>query len=82
MNKKLYRSRRNKTISGVCGGIAGYFNIDATIVRLIWVAAFLLSAGFPALLAYIAAVFIIPLEPDSDDNNDNIYYTVHKDEDK
>ncbi len=82
MNKKLYRSRRVKAVSGVCGGLAEYFNIDVTIVRLIWVAAFLFSAGFPALMAYIIAIFVIPLEPDSDNNYDNIYYTVHKDEDR
>ena len=37
MNKKLYRSKNDKKISGVCGGIAEYFGIDATIVRLLWV---------------------------------------------
>lgn len=86
MNKKLYRSKSNKTLAGVCGGLADYFDIDVTIVRLIWVAFFFLSAGFPTIFAYIIAALIIPEEPDSgkkDRNNyDNIYYTVHKNEDE
>ena len=70
--KKLYRSRENQMIGGVCGGIAHYFNIDPTIVRLIFVAILLvLGTG---LLAYIVAWIIIPLdpnEPDRDDDDDD-----------
>ena len=51
--KKLYRSKTEKQISGVCGGIANYFNIDPTIVRLIWVAVSLLSASVPGVFIYI-----------------------------
>lgn len=61
MNKKLYKSRTNKTISGVCGGLAEYFDIDVTIVRLIWVA-FILMGG-SGILAYIIAALVIPEEP-------------------
>ncbi|HCJ56647.1 PspC domain-containing protein [Lutispora sp.] len=84
MNKKLYKSRHNKTLAGVCGGLADYFDIDVTIVRLIWVAFFFLSAGLPILLAYIIAAFIIPEEPvDNYDQNNpyaNVNYKVEKDE--
>ena len=83
MNKKLYKSRHNKTLAGVCGGLAEYFNIDVTIVRLIWVALFFLSAGFPVFRAYIIAAFIMPEEPiDNDHNNpySNVQYKVHDDE--
>ena len=84
MNKKLYKSRHNKTLAGVCGGLADYFDIDVTIVRLIWAAFFFLSAGFPILLAYIIAAFIIPEEPaDNYDQNNpyaNVNYKVEKDE--
>jgi len=57
--KKLYRSRKNSMICGVCGGVAEYINIDPTIVRLIWV-----IAAFPGIgvLAYIIAAIIIPYE--------------------
>jgi phage shock protein C len=58
MNKQLFRSRTNKKIAGVCGGIAEYFNIDPTVVRLIWVL-FTLTYGI-GFVAYIVAVIIIP----------------------
>ncbi len=58
MEKKLHRSKTNKKICGVCGGIAEYFDIDATLVRLIW-ALFVLFAG-TGLLAYFLAALIIP----------------------
>ncbi|MDW8800235.1 PspC domain-containing protein [Clostridium sp. A1-XYC3] len=58
MNKKLYKSSSNKMISGVCGGIAEFFDIDPTIVRLAWVLFAL--AGGSGILAYIACAIIIP----------------------
>ncbi|CBK74894.1 Putative stress-responsive transcriptional regulator [Butyrivibrio fibrisolvens 16/4] len=61
MAKKLYKSR-DKKICGVCGGVADYFDIDPTIVRLIWVA-FVLGAG-SGILAYIIAAIIMDDEPD------------------
>ena len=60
-NKKLYKSRTDKKIAGVCGGIAAYFGIDATLVRVIW--AILFFAYGVGLLAYIAAALIMPAEP-------------------
>ena len=60
MQKKLYRTREGKQLCGVCGGIAKYFDIDPTIVRVIWVLVALSGAG---ILAYIACAFIIPEEP-------------------
>ena len=61
MEKKLYKSNQNKMIDGVCGGIAEYFGIDPTVVRLIW-ALFSLMGG-SGILAYIIAAFIIPRSP-------------------
>ena len=61
MQKKLYRSETDKKIAGVCGGIAAYFGIDSTIVRLIWVLA-VVFAGV-GLLAYIIAALVMPVEP-------------------
>ncbi len=63
--KKLYRSKTEKMLSGVCGGIAGYFNIDPTIVRLIWALVSLISASIPGILIYIICAIVIPEEPDS-----------------
>ena len=61
MEKKLYKSNHNKMIDGVCGGIAEYFGIDPTVVRLIW-ALFSLMGGC-GILAYIIAAIIIPRNP-------------------
>lgn len=59
--RKLYRSRDDRMIGGVCGGIAEYFNVDATLVRLLAVAAILLAGS--AILAYLIAWIIVPEEP-------------------
>ncbi len=58
--KKLYRSNSQRMIAGVCGGIAEYFNIDPTIVRI--GAAALCLFGGSGVLAYILAAIIIPSE--------------------
>ena len=61
MEKRLYRSRSNRMIWGVCGGLADYFDIDPTIVRII--AVLLAFAGSGAgILAYIILAIVIPLE--------------------
>lgn len=58
MEKKLYRSTTNKKICGVCAGIAEYFDIDPTIVRLVW--ALLVVARGVGLLAYFICALVIP----------------------
>ncbi|UWG97993.1 PspC domain-containing protein [Dehalobacter sp. DCM] len=60
MNKQLYRSSRNNVIGGVCAGIAEYFEIDPTIVRLIWVLALFAGIG---IIAYIVCWIVIPEKP-------------------
>ena len=57
LRQKLYRSDTDKMICGVCGGLGEYFDIDPTIVRLLW--AIFVCTG-PGLFAYIAAAIIIP----------------------
>ena len=59
--KKLYKSSTDKKLAGVCGGIAEYFNIDSTLVRLGWVVFSLL--GGSGLLAYLIAAIIMPDRP-------------------
>ena len=56
--KKLYRSESNRMIAGVCGGIAEYYDIDPTLVRLAFIAVSL--AGGSGILAYLVAAVIIP----------------------
>lgn len=59
--KKLYRSRTDRMIAGVCGGLAAHFGIDPTWVRLIFILFFF--AGGSALLLYIILWLIVPIEP-------------------
>jgi len=59
-NKRLHRSATDRKIAGVCGGIAEYFNIDPTAVRLLW--AILSCIGGSGILAYIIAALIMPEE--------------------
>ena len=59
--KKLCRTVDNRMVCGVCGGIGKYFNVDPTLVRLIWVLASFVGAG-SGLLVYIIATIIIPEE--------------------
>ena len=61
MEKKLYKSETNKMLAGVCGGIAEYFNIDPTLVRLGWVV--FCAPGGSGLLAYIIMAIIMPSRP-------------------
>lgn len=61
MDKKLRRSMKNNMICGVCAGIANYFNIDVTLVRVIWVVAtVLLTAGLGGVIAYFIAAVLMP----------------------
>jgi phage shock protein C len=57
--KKLYRSKKERMIGGVCGGIAEYVETDPTLIRLLWVFIALFSMG-AGLLAYLIAWIIIP----------------------
>ena len=60
-NKKLYRSRKDKMLGGVAGGLAEYFDIDPTIVRIIFVVTLFIGGG--GFLAYIIMWIVVPEEP-------------------
>ena len=60
MAKKLTRSEENKMIGGVCAGFGDYFDIDHTLVRLIFVALSLMTVMFPMLVFYVVAWIVIP----------------------
>ncbi len=62
MEKKLYRIREGKKLAGVCGGIAEYFDLDPTVVRLIWALVSVFAGA--GLIAYIVCAFVIPEKPD------------------
>lgn len=61
-NKRLYRSRKQRQVAGVCGGIADYLSIDPTLVRLVW--ALFALAGGPGVVLYIILAVIMPEEPE------------------
>lgn len=58
--KKLYKSRENKVISGVLGGIGEYYLIDATVLRLGFIAVAALTGFMPGVIAYVIASLIVP----------------------
>jgi phage shock protein PspC (stress-responsive transcriptional regulator) len=60
-SEKLYRSRTNRQVAGVCGGLAERFNVDATLVRVLFVV--LAIFGFAGVLLYIAMWIIVPEAP-------------------
>jgi len=60
--KKLLRSKNNRVIAGVCGGIGNYFDIDPVVIRLLWVVLTIFTGLFMGILAYIFAWIIIPEE--------------------
>ncbi len=61
--KRLFRSRSNRVVTGVCGGIAQYFNVDPTVVRLIAIVGTFFTAGIGGVIAYIICTAVIPEEP-------------------
>ncbi len=63
MMKRLHRSRRERMLAGVCGGLAGYFSVDPTIIRLGWALTTIFTGVFPGAFAYLLCWLIIPEEP-------------------
>lgn len=60
--KRIYRSRTDKIVAGICGGLGEYFSIDPVIIRIIFII-LLLSVG-SGILIYLIAWIVIPLEPE------------------
>lgn len=63
MAKKLYRSLSQRTLGGICGGLADYFDVDISLVRLIFVGIALITAVIPMVIFYLIAWMVIPSEP-------------------
>jgi phage shock protein C len=66
--KKLYRSPNDKFIGGVCGGLAEYFNVDSSIIRILWL--IMIFFGGMGILLYIVSLIIIPINPDVKTDDD------------
>ncbi|MEQ8472128.1 MAG: PspC domain-containing protein [Marinoscillum sp.] len=60
MQKRLFRSKTDTMLAGVCGGIAEYFGLDPSLVRIAYVLVSILSAAFPGLLVYLILWIVIP----------------------
>lgn len=65
--KKLYRTKKERILAGVLGGLGVYFNVDPTVLRISFVLIILITGFFPGMIAYIIAIFIIPLEPEKEE---------------
>jgi phage shock protein C len=61
--RPLRRSRTDRMIAGVCGGLAHHFGLDVSLVRVLYVLLSILSVGFPGTLVYIILWIVIPKEP-------------------
>jgi phage shock protein C len=61
-NKKLYRSRENRMLGGVCGGLGEYFDIDPTLVRVLFVFGAFLGIPGALLLIYLVMLILVPQE--------------------
>ena len=68
--KKLYRSPRDGVIFGICSGLAHYLQVDVMFVRLVVIVLGIFAKGWPVILAYAIAVFLIPIDPAQDKVSD------------
>ena len=62
LEKRLYRSKKDKVFAGICGGLGEYFNFDPVLLRLFWLLVVVFTGFVPGLVVYIFAIFIIPKE--------------------
>jgi phage shock protein C len=61
--QRLYKSRKDKVLDGVCGGLGNYFDVDSVVIRIIWILATFFTGGIYGIFAYLIAMAIIPREP-------------------
>lgn len=76
--KKLYKSEKNKVLSGVLAGVAEYFEIDPTIVRLGYILITIMTNGVPGIFAYIVATLIVPERDKSPEPPSNVHLNHKK----
>lgn len=63
MEKRLYRSNKNKVFAGILGGLGEYLDIDPVLLRVIWVLVLVFTGFVPGILVYVIAYFVIPPRP-------------------
>jgi len=69
--KKLYKNVTNKKISGVCSGLADYFDFDVTVIRLLWACVTVFTGVVPGVVIYIIAALVMPENSDKNDGSIN-----------
>jgi phage shock protein C len=62
--KRLYRSKKERMVAGICGGLGEYFRIDPTIMRLIFIVLWFLTGFIPMLVIYVIMWLLVPQAPD------------------
>lgn len=86
--KRLYKSRTDKMLDGVCGGLANYLKVDSVVLRILWVVGTFFVFHLYGVIAYIIAMIVIPREPKPElkfrsrrkaNDNDNAKQTAHQD---
>lgn len=63
--KRLYRSRTDRILAGIFGGLGQYFEVDSVLLRLVWLVLFVVTGFFPGAIIYLVAIFVIPLEAEA-----------------
>lgn len=64
INKRLYRSRNDRILAGILGGLGDYFELDPVLLRLAFIILLVVTGVFPFAVIYVVAIFIVPLEPE------------------
>ncbi|HEY0220900.1 MAG TPA: PspC domain-containing protein [Candidatus Paceibacterota bacterium] len=82
MHKKLYRSETNKVFAGIIGGVGEYFDLDPTLLRLGYILIAIMTGIFPAIIAYIIAILIVPNKFHSSVEHTSSHHTPPKEEPK
>jgi phage shock protein C len=67
--KKLYRSRTDRMLAGICGGIAQYLGFDSSMVRLAFLLLLLVTGVFPFAILYVIGIYVIPMAPEGYDKH-------------
>ena len=76
MKKRLHKSNEDKIFAGVLGGIGEYFDIDPTILRLLYILIAVMTALFPAIIGYVIAALVVPKRPETH----HVHHTEHSPE--
>jgi len=63
MKKKLYRSRVDRVFAGLCGGVAEYFDVDSSLIRIFYLFITIFGAVIPGLLVYLLGILVVPAKP-------------------